>query len=264
MALPSSPFSYSFEVSFLNNVEMLLVDHLSELRKRLIIVVVTFALFFIVSFIYVQEIYHWLIRDLEEKLAVLGPSDILWVYFMISGVISIALTIPVAAHQTWMFVKPALSKREAKTALSYIPALFLLFIAGLSFGYFVVYPMVLDFLLTLSNGQFQTFFTSEKYFRFMLNLTLPFGFLFEIPLVIMFLTSIGIVNPKLLSKARRIAYFVLVLVAIVITPPDFMSDFLVTIPLLVLYEFSITLSKIVYRKKLRKQDGNVVELRKPS
>ncbi len=248
----------------MKDVEMLLVDHLSELRKRLIITLVTFALFFIVSFIYVQDIYHWLIRDLDEKLAILGPSDILWVYFMISGIISIALTIPVAAHQIWMFVKPALSKHEAKKALSYIPALFLLFITGLAFGYFVVYPMVLDFLLSLSDGQFQTFFTSEKYFRFMMNLTLPFGFLFEIPLVIMFLTSIGLVNPKFLSKARRIAYFVLVLIAIVITPPDFMSDFLVTIPLLVLYEFSITLSKIVYRKKLAKQEDNVVELRKPS
>ncbi|MDN4074064.1 twin-arginine translocase subunit TatC [Fictibacillus terranigra] len=243
---------------------MLLVDHLSELRKRMIITLGTFALFFIVSFIYVQDIYHWLIRDLDEKLAVLGPSDILWVYFMISGVISIALTIPVAAHQIWMFVKPALSKHEAKTTLSYIPALFLLFIAGLAFGYFVVYPMVLDFLLSLSHGQFQTFFTSEKYFRFMINLTLPFGFLFEIPLVVMFLTSVGLVNPQVLSKARRIAYFVLVLIAILITPPDFMSDFLVTIPLLVLYEFSITLSKIVYRKKLAKQEDNVVELRKPS
>ncbi|SDM53114.1 sec-independent protein translocase protein TatC [Fictibacillus solisalsi] len=248
----------------MRDAEMLLIDHLGELRKRLIITLLTFAVFFIVSFLYVQDIYHWLIRDLDAKLAVLGPSDILWVYFMISGVISIALTIPVAAHQTWRFVRPALSRKESKIALSYIPALFLLFIAGLSFGYFVVYPMVLDFLMKLSDGQFQTFFTSEKYFKFMINLTLPFGFLFEIPLVVMFLTSIGLVNPKLLSKARKIAYFGLVVVAVLITPPDFMSDFLVTIPLLILYEFSITLSKIVYRKKQKEQEGNVIELKKPS
>ncbi|MDN4525865.1 twin-arginine translocase subunit TatC [Fictibacillus fluitans] len=248
----------------MKSAEMLLVDHLGELRKRLIITLLTFAVFFIVSFIYVQDIYHWLIRDLDTKLAVLGPSDILWVYFMISGVISIALTIPVAAHQTWRFVSPALSRNESKIAFSYIPALFLLFLAGLSFGYFVVYPMVLDFLMKLSDGQFQTFFTSEKYFKFMINLTLPFGFLFEIPLIVMFLTSIGLVNPKLLSKARKLAYFALVIVAVLITPPDFMSDFLVTIPLLILYEFSITLSKIVYRKKQKKQKDNVIELKKPS
>lgn len=69
----------------MKDAEMLLIDHLGELRKRIIITLLTFAVFFIVSFIYVQDIYHWLIRDLDAKLAVLGPSDILWVYFMISG-----------------------------------------------------------------------------------------------------------------------------------------------------------------------------------
>ncbi|GAB6258011.1 hypothetical protein PSKAS_35330 [Peribacillus sp. N1] len=126
---------------------------------------------------------------------------------MISGVIAIALTISIAAHQTWLFVKPGLSEKERKTTLSYIPGLFVLFITGLSFGYFVVYPTVLSFLLSLSEGQFETMFTSEKYFKFMINLTLPFGFLFEIPLVVMFLTSLGVINPMILSKARKISYF---------------------------------------------------------
>ena len=91
-------------------------------------------------------------------------------------------------------------------------------------------------------------FTADKYFTFMLNLTLPFGFLFEMPLV-MFLTRLGIVNPTRLAKARKLSYFVLIVVSVLITPPDFMSDFLVMIPLLVLYEISVTLSRIVYRKK---------------
>lgn len=248
----------------MKNQEMPLVEHLEEFRKRLIYTLIAFILFLLGSFIYVQEIYAWLIRDLNHNLAVLGPSEILWVYFMISGVIAIALTIPIAAHQTWLFVKPALSEKERKTTLTYIPGLFILFVAGLSFGYFVVYPTVLGFLLSLSEGQFETMFTSEKYFKFMINLTLPFGFLFEIPLVIMFLTSLGVINPMILSKARKISYFLLVVVSILITPPDFMSDILVTVPLLVLYEFSVTLSKIVYRKKLKKQSDNVIEMRKTS
>ncbi|MDC7286033.1 twin-arginine translocase subunit TatC, partial [Bifidobacterium thermophilum] len=86
------------------------------------------------------------------------------------------------------------------------PGLFFFFIAGLSFGYFVVYPTVLSFLLSLSEGLFETMFTSEKYFKFMINLTLPFGFLFEIPLVVMFLTSLGVINPMILSKARKVSY----------------------------------------------------------
>lgn len=244
--------------------EMLLVEHLGELRKRLIYTLAAFIVFLIGSFIYVQEIYAWLIRDLDHNLAVLGPSEILWVYFMISGVIAIALTIPIAAHQTWLFVKPGLSKKERKTTLSYIPGLFVLFIAGLSFGYFVVYPTVLTFLLSLSEGQFETMFTSEKYFKFMINLTLPFGFLFEIPLVIMFLTSLGVINPMILSKARKVSYFLLVVVSILITPPDLISDILVIVPLLVLYECSVTLSKIVYRRKLKKQSDNVIDIKKTS
>ncbi|MGP7816475.1 twin-arginine translocase subunit TatC [Niallia sp. 01092] len=244
--------------------EMLFVEHLEELRKRIIYTLIAFMIFLVGSFIYVQDIYTWLIRDLDHQLAVLGPSEILWVYFMISGVIAIALTIPIAAYQTWLFVKPALSKKEQKTTLSYIPGLFILFIAGLSFGYFVVYPTVLSFLLSLSEGQFETMFTSEKYFKFMVNLTLPFGFLFEIPLVVMFLTSLGVVNPMILSKARKISYFLLIVVSILITPPDFISDILVTVPLLILYEFSVTLSKIVYRKKLKHEQDNVIEIKKTS
>ena len=83
----------------------------------------------------------------------------------------------------------------------------------------------------------------------MINLTLPFGFLFEMPAVIMFLTKLGIINPHRLVKARKICYFVLMIISVVISPPDLVSDVLVIVPLLILYEFSITLSKIVFRKK---------------
>ncbi|MEH7356615.1 twin-arginine translocase subunit TatC [Neobacillus drentensis] len=243
---------------------MLLTEHLEELRKRIIYTLIAFIIFLVGSFIYVQDIYKWLIRDLNHKLAVLGPSEILWVYFMISGVIAIALTIPIAAYQIWRFVKPALSEKEQKTTISYIPGLFILFISGLSFGYFVVYPTVLKFLLSLSEGQFETIFTSEKYFKFMINLTLPFGFLFEIPLVVMFLTSIGIINPMILSKARKISYFLIVLTSVLITPPDFISDILVTVPLVVLYEISINLSKVIYRKRLKKQSDDEMKIEKVS
>ncbi|QED49564.1 twin-arginine translocase subunit TatC [Cytobacillus dafuensis] len=250
----------------MKNQELTFVNHLGELRKRLIITLLAFIVFLFGSFMFVQEIYEWLIRDLNRDLAVLGPSEILWVYFMISGVSAFALTIPIAAHQTWLFVKPGLTKKERKITLAYIPGLFTLFVTGLSFGYFVVYPIVLNFLLSLSKGTFETMFTAEKYFKFMINLTLPFGLLFEIPLIAMFLTSIGVINPILLSKARKMSYFLLTLLAIFITPPDIMSDILVIVPLFVLYEFSVTLSKIVYRKKIKKQqsDNNIIPLKKTS
>lgn len=103
---------------------------------------------------------------------------------------------------------------------------------------------------------FHTFFTTEKYFQFLLHMTLPFGFLFELPVVIMFLTSLGIINPYRLQKIRKYAYFVLIIVSILITPPDFLSDILVSIPLLLLYEGSVSLSKFVYKRQHRIKEGN--------
>jgi sec-independent protein translocase protein TatC len=233
--------------------ELNLVDHLDELRKRLIITAVAFIAFFIAGFMYVEEIYSWFVRDLDVKLIVLGPSDIVWIYFMLATLIAIAGTIPILALQIWLFVKPALKPIERKISLSYIPALFVLFLVGLAFGYFVIFPTVLNFLVELSGEMLVTNFTADKYFRFIMNMTLPFGVLFELPVVVMFLTSLGVINPYVLTKIRKYAYFVLIVISVIISPPDFMSDILVTIPLLVLYEISINLSKIVYRRKLKKE-----------
>jgi sec-independent protein translocase protein TatC len=241
----------------MDDKELNLVDHLEELRKRIIISALAFVVFFIVGFIYVDDIYRWFVGN--RKLLVLGPSDIMWIYFMLATVVAVAGTIPVLALQIWLFVRPALRPIERRITLSYIPALFFLFIIGLAFGYIVIFPMVLDFLVNIGKDMFVTDFTAEKYFSFIMNMTLPFGVLFELPVVVMFLTSLGIINPFVLSKIRKYAYFVLIIIAIVITPPDFMSDFVVTLPLLLLYEISINLSKFVYRKRLKKQQEEGTE-----
>lgn len=233
----------------MDNRDMDLIGHLEELRKRIIITLGTFILLFIISFLYVQEIYSWLVQDIPVKLAILGPSDILWVYFLLASVVALAGTIPIAAHQIWLFVRPALKESEQKITLAYIPALFLLFVGGISFGYFIIFPIVFQFLLSLSEGVMMTYFTTDKYFRFVVHMTLPFGFLFELPVVMMFLTSLGVLNPYRLQKMRKYAYFILILTAVFITPPDFLSDILVVIPLLFLYECSVLLSKVVYRRK---------------
>lgn len=236
----------------LNDKELHLIEHLDELRRRLIITVVAFLIFLIVSFIFVKDIYIFFTRNLNDDLIVLGPGDVIWIYFTIACIIAIACTIPVLALQIWLFVKPALKKSEQKITLLYIPALFLLFIAGLAFGYFVIFPLVLNFLVELASGVMDISFTVERYFKFLLNMSLPFAVLFELPLVMMFLTSLGILDPYMMAKLRKYAYFVLIVIAVVITPPEFMSDFIVTIPMLLLYEISISLSKIVYKRKQKK------------
>ncbi len=237
----------------LEDKELNVIEHLDELRKRLIITVVCFIIFLIIGFVYVEDIYKWFVKDLKVTLLVLGPSDILWIYFMLATVIAVAATIPIFALQVWLFVKPALKSNEVRVTLAYIPALFILFITGLAFGYFVIFPVIYEFLLELGGDMFLTNFTAEKYFKFVFNMTIPFAVLFELPVVIMFLTSLGIVNPYVLHKVRKYAYFVLVVIAVCITPPDFMSDFIVIVPLLLLYEISISLSKFVFKRRQKRE-----------
>ena len=179
---------------------------------------------------------------------VLGPSDIIWIYFMLASIIAFAATIPILAFQIWLFVKPALKPNEIKQLCLYSSSLLLIYF-GLVFGYFVIFPMIYRFLIELRRDMFLTNFTVEKYFTFLFNMTIPFGVLFEFPVVIMFLTSLGILNPYVLQKIRKYAYFILVVVAVCISPPDFMSDFVVAVPLLLLYEISITLSKWVFKRR---------------
>ena len=131
----------------LEDKELNVIEHLDELRKRLIITVVSFIIFLIIGFVYVEDIYKWFVKDLKVTLLVLGPSDILWIYFMLATVIAVAATIPIFALQVWLFVKPALKSNEIRVTLAYIPALFILFITGLAFGYFIIFPVIYEFLL---------------------------------------------------------------------------------------------------------------------
>ncbi len=236
--------------STIEHVQLKFTEHLAEMRKRLIITLGSFLIAVCGAFLFVKPLYAWLTRDLTFKLQTLGPTDVVWVYVMISGVFAIAVTLPIAGFQAWQFVKPGLKPAEQRATLAYIPALAILFVIGLCFGYFVIYPMVLEFLSRLAVDAFETNYTAERYFRFMINMTVPFGLLFEMPAVVMFLTSIGVLNPRRLAKARKLAYFLLAITAVTLTPPDIVSDILVIVPLFLLYEISVGLSRIVYRKHI--------------
>ncbi|MFT8318920.1 MAG: twin-arginine translocase subunit TatC [Sporolactobacillus sp.] len=233
---------------------MALMDHLKEMRKRIIIVLITFIVSFAFSLFFVRRIYRWLIFDLNihAKLTVLGPSDIIKVYFMIGGLMAITLTLPMILWQLWLFVAPALTPKERRISLSYIPSIFLLFLSGIAFGYFVVFPNILRFLVSLNGGMFQMMFTTDKYFGFLINLVLPFGILFELPVVVVFLTSLGILSPKKMRKMRKMAYLCLVILATMISPPDFVSHSLVAVPLLLLYEICVSVSGFAYRRRQRR------------
>lgn len=234
-----------------NQNEQNLLGHLEEMRARIIRTLIAFLVSMVAAFIYVRDIYQWLVRGMDQKLVILGPSDVMWVYFMIAGVVAIAVTLPVAAYQTWKFVQPAVPVQAQRATLLFIPSITFLFLLGIFFGYFILFPMVLHFMSEMAANDFATMYTAEKYFTFMIHMTVPFGLLFEMPAVVMFLTKLGILDPNRLAKARKLAYFILVIIAVTITPPDILSDIIVIVPLFLLYEISITISKIVYRNQLK-------------
>lgn len=231
---------------------MNLVGHLSELRNRIIVTGLFFIAFFIIGFIYIKEIYGFFEKDINFQLTITSPGDIIWIYITMAGIIGLVGTLPVFCLQLWIFIKPALTKKERRVSLSYIPAVFFLFLFGLAFGYIMFIKLILPFLLSLNDGMFNELFTVEKYFRFLFRITIPFALLFEIPVVIMFLTSLGIVTSKFLKKMRKYAYFILLIVAALVTPPDIFLQLIIAIPLFILYEISVYLSSIVEKGKIRR------------
>lgn len=232
--------------------EMNVVGHLAELRNRLMITAIFFIIFFVIGFIFVEEIYYFFNKDFDFDLNITSPGEIIWIYITIAGIAALVGTIPILSLQLWLFVRPGLTKNERKVSLSYIPAVFLLFIIGLTFGYLMFIKLILPFILSLNDGMFNQIFTVEGYFRFMFRLVLPFAFLFEVPIMMMFLTSLGILTPQFLKKMRKYAYFILLIIGGLITPPDIFLQLMVFMPLCVLYEISIYLSNIVYQKKKKR------------
>ena len=229
--------------------EQTLIEHLSEFRKRLIITIIFFIIAFLISLVFCSNIYKLLTASFNQKLVVLGPNDILSIYLMLAGICAFSLTLPFASYQIWAFVRPALEEREAKVVLSYVPATFILFITGLCFGFFFITPALLNVLLSFGDDLFNIQLTANSYLTFIIHTSLPLGIIFELPVIVAFLTSLHILTPQYLIKNRRYGYFILLVLAVVLTPADFISDLTMAAPLIRLYEVSILVCKYIYKKR---------------
>ena len=231
------------------NKEQTVVEHLTEFRWRFIAVLIWFGLIFLVSLLFAADIYKWLTASFEQKLIVLGPDDILWIYISLASLVAFSLTLPFMVYQIWEFIRPALRNSEAKAIFAYIPATFFSFVLGLAFGFYFVSPAILQVLLSLGDGLFAVQMTAQNYLSFLFHTTIPIACLFELPVIVVFLTSIGLLKPQFLIKYRRYAYFVLLVLAVVLKPADFISDLSMTVPLILLYEVSILLSKMIEKRR---------------
>ncbi|MFD1738218.1 twin-arginine translocase subunit TatC [Bacillus salitolerans] len=239
----------------MNQNEMSIYDHIGELRKRLIIVVVFFFLAVVGSFFIAEPLIVYLQKADEASELTMNAfrlTDPIKIYMQFAFIVAFVITSPIALYQLWAFISPGLYSRERKVTLSYIPISVFLFLLGIAFSYFVLFPFVVDFMSRLASRlDIQQVIGINEYFQFLFQLTLPFGILFQLPVVIMFLTRLGIVTPAFLAKVRKYAYFVLLVIGAMITPPELISHMMVTIPLFFLYEISILISKGAYKKKLR-------------
>jgi len=237
--------------------QMELVDHLGELRRRLFwivgILVVSLAgsLFAAGPAIkYMQSIPP--ASGLLEWHA-FSPWDSLRLYMSFAFVMALIVVLPFAMYHIWAFVSPGLKSLEKNAALVYLPFAVILYLIGLAFGFFVVFRMAFNFSQAISdNLGLQETYGAAQYFSFMFNITLPVSFMFELPIVVLFLTKLRLLNPARLAKFRRMAYMALVIIAAIITPPDAISAIIVFVPMVILYEFSILLSGFIYRKQQAK------------
>lgn len=230
--------------------KLTVIGHLGELRRRLIRSVIAVAIGAVISFIF----YEWIFYFLEYPAAgiqfnAFTMTERMSSIMLVSVVGGIILGMPVLVYHGIMFIAPALTSQEKKWVYIIIPWIFLMFLGGVAFGYFMLAPWTIWFLYNFGNSISDMLPGISNYINLIAKLLLTTGIVFEMPVVSTFLARIGILKPEMLSRKRSIAIIVAFVVAAVITPPDPITQCLLAIPLIGLYELSILLAKLVYRRR---------------
>lgn len=248
---------------------MPLTEHLTELRKRIFISLGSVLLIFLVSFNFSAEIFDALTLPLkaEMKLSVtapyvqftdkpptplvfLAPAEAFWMHFKVAFMSALVLSLPVIFLQFWKFISPGLLPKEKKYFLPFMFFAILLFSVGAVFCFVIILPFAMSFLLGYKTAQLTPMLSVGSYIDFCLKFILAFGAIFELPLVIIFLTRFGIVTPSALARNRKYAILAAFLLAAVLTPtPDAFNQTLMAVPIILLYEVGILLSRIIFRKE---------------
>ena len=227
---------------------MSLIAHLTELRSRLIKCLVAVALGSCVGYYFLDEIMHYLTVP-AGKLYYMQPSEAFFTYLKVSIAAGFLVALPVIFYQVWMFFLPALTRRERVVLGLIVPASVLLFFGGLAFSFFLVFPAAVQFFLGFGNTELEALFSVDKYFDFVIWFVLPFGFVFELPLIMIILAKLGIVGSKFLGKYQRIVVFLAFVIAAVITPtPDVFTQTMIAVPMILLYEVGYLIVRYIMRK----------------
>ena len=226
---------------------MSLTAHLTELRSRIIKSLLAIAVGSCVSYFFLDGITKFLTAPVG-KLYYMQPGEAFFTYLKIDIVTGFLIALPVVFFHIWQFFLPALTKGERAILGILVPASVILFFAGMAFSFFLILPTALKFFMGFSTEDLQTMFSFKNYFDFVIMFVLPFGFVFELPLVIIVLGKLGILTSEFLGKYRRIVFFLSFVVGALVTTPDVITQIAVAIPIMLLYEVGYLVVKYILRK----------------
>ncbi|MEO6527516.1 MAG: twin-arginine translocase subunit TatC [Gemmatimonadaceae bacterium] len=250
-----------------SSAEMPFLDHLEELRWRIIWSLAALVVGVIIAFVIVIKfnLLVWMQGPMlpflhGRRLMNTHPGGGFSIMMQTAIIIGIVLALPVIIFQAWLFLSPALHRHEKKLVVPVIVGAVLLFIAGAALAWYFVLPMTLRFLTSLGDEAFDQMISANEYFGFVTSLVLAMGAVFELPIAILALSALGLVTPQFLSKFRRHAVIGSYVVAAFITPGDMLvTSVALVVPLYLLYEMSIALSWLVFRKRQKRQAAEALE-----
>ena len=236
-----------------SDVEMSFLDHIEELRWRIIYSLIGIVIFTIVAWVFINPLIEIVLlkpaRDAHASLQNLRPFGQLFLYFQVAIIIGIVASIPNIFYQLWKFIAPALKKSERKYILRIVFFSTFCFLAGIAFAYFVMLPMAMKFAAQFGTEEIKNEFAIDEYMSIIISIMLSAGVVFELPMVSFFLSKLGILSPKFMRKYRRHAIVIIMVLAAILTPgTDPVSQIILAVPLVLLYEISIFISKISYKK----------------
>ncbi|NLC76190.1 MAG: twin-arginine translocase subunit TatC [Clostridia bacterium] len=241
---------------------MSIIEHLAELRKVLIVSIVAILVGgFICFFAWGDLLFEIVTAPLEEfdvSLVYISMPEAFLTKVKISLVAGVVLVSPIVFWQIWSYIVPALHQNEKRIILTLLPASLVLFVAGILFAYFTVFRFAAGFLLMIAGDGLQAMISVSRYVSFLLTFLLPFGIIFQLPLVILFLTRIGVITSAKLATYRKYVIVLSFVVAAVLTPPDVISQVFMAGSLIILYEASFLISKLV-KPKVIDYDDDLVE-----